>query len=691
MPTPPRRVLFAFAVATLLARLPAQSPAPIEVHVEDDRGRPAAGVELRLGIDSGDVFGFSPLSDIPPAVTDRDGIARLQPGPATPATNLFVEAKVLAEPPVRLGLSTRTGPGPAVLRLPPLGAVRVLVYGFDEHPLPGVTAVSLSLAGNQRFFDRVEPPGTLQPEGALFSRVALGQRVLATARIAGTHGELRVEAAGPAHAGELVVVELRLAQAHLLTARVIGLDGKPAANALLPGFLVDADAARTIGVSTDVEGRLRFLVPDLGVGRPDGAVVIARRGPGGDGAETEYLGSARIPTAEPWTGERAVGDVVLQKEEPIAAGRLLDDDGKPLAGVLLTATPSQLAGARISESNSDAFGHRVRTDAEGNFVIREAAPRTATLRLEATGVTLRGDGGIAVGDQQAEVHGSRRGEVFVGLPGLPAGVRVRYLRFRGAPRQQPGFGGDGGEPPHVTSVADGVLLPDVAAGTYDLVAGTMYGFAEHVLGKGLEVRPGAATPDPRLSFPDWRQHLWVCRYTVGGDPALARGAQVLAVVVGNGGHSSQGFGHVGSAPRALLLPREHRLTVQGPACCTAVVEPTDAPVEIVLRPRPVVLLRLPDGVTLPAGLRLVLVPKERPWTLESGHVQTDGTAQWTVRPDGDGVFAARLETPRGDGGHDEVWKGELTVPAGAGPHPLVLPIDPETARELRERAAPGKK
>ena len=102
MPILRRSFVFVRALASLLAALPLLAQAPIELRVEDARGRPAVGVEVCLGIDSGDVFGFSALSDVAPATTDRDGLARLQPGLESPTRNLFVQARVLAEPPPQL-------------------------------------------------------------------------------------------------------------------------------------------------------------------------------------------------------------------------------------------------------------------------------------------------------------------------------------------------------------------------------------------------------------------------------------------------------------------------------------------------------------------------------------------------------------------------------------------------------------
>jgi hypothetical protein len=303
---------------------------------------------------------------------------------------------------------------------------------------------------------------------------------------------------------------------------------------------------------------------------------------------------------------------------------------------------------------------------------------------------LRGNGGLAVGDVQAELRAVRRGPVFVGLPGLPAGVLVRDLLLREPAPPQVGFMGSGPQPPRLVSVDGGVRFPDVASGAYDLVVTTMYGLPEPVLGRALVVRVGAAN-EPQLSFADWRQHLWLCRYTVQGEQALQRGAQVLSVVVSSAGYESRGHGHLRDAPPVLLLPRTHRLTVQGPECCTAIAAASDEPIVLTLQPRPVVQLGLPAGVTLPAGLRLLLQAKERPWALDPGHVLTDGQAPWSLRPDGAGTFAVRLEAPRGDGGRDEVWRGEVVVPAGAGPHTLVLPIDAEVAKELHERLAPPKK
>lgn len=684
----------------LLSTLTAQQPVPpaarpaqqiFRVRVEDDRGRPAPGVTLVIGQDHGDVFGFEPLSGVPEATSDQDGMAAFECDANVPITHLFAEARVLAEPPIRCGLDVRLGILSSVtLRLPPTGQVRVLCYDLTERPLPSVTSVDLAITGNKRFFDRVVPKGAQQPEGALFARVALGQQLTATASVQDTHGALRTEQPGPTRPGELVVIDLRLQQARLLTVRLLGLDGKPAQNTALGGFLLTNLACTTVRLSTNQDGVLRYLLPEGFVGDTEAALHLARRG---GGEFTEYLGAARIPMTEPWHGERALGDVSLQPEPPVAQGRLVDPDGKPMPDVVLTTETSYLQGAQRSTSGADSWNHRTRTDANGAFTFRELEPRAANLVIHAEGkVFLPDDTVVRAGDTAVLLTGARSGSAVVELPGLPAGTKVHFVAFRRRlPARGPGMDIGNGFQSTLTATSNGIEFTDLRPGTYDLHIGTSDLTGPVAKIEGFTVASGKRCDDPRLVVADWQQHLHFVHLSFEGSAELRISAQLLLGEVASHGYSWHGFGSLEDAPRELLVPRGRKLTVFGPNCASVVLDDPTGEVKIALAPRPQVHLKLPAGVVLPPNLRLVLAAKAHPWLDTQVLVVTTQETSWHVRPDATGAFTAKLSAPRGNGEYDEVWQGELVVPAGAGSHDVELPIPATTAQELRERLAPPKK
>jgi hypothetical protein len=681
--------LAALAWLSLLSVLVGQdqgTPATANQHqfrviVEDDRGRPAKGVMLVLGHDGGDVFGFSTISGAAPVTTDSQGTALLQCDAQQPLQNLFAEAQILIEPPIRLGLQTAPdGGAPHRLRLPPLGQVRVLAYDEQEHPLAGVTGVDLALQGNKRFFDRMRPVGTLQAEGALFSRVALGQQLLATATLQNTNGTLSVQQAGPTRAGELVVIDLRLRAANLLTMRVVGKDGVPATNTTLGAFLRTSKTCKTASLTTDADGMLRYLLPAGFVGEPDALLHLVRRG---DSEFSDYLGATRVSLAEDWRGTRACGDVSLQDEPSTVGGTLVDPDGKPMAGVVLTASLSVLQSAQIQQAEREVPTHRVRTDAAGHFVFRELEPFDTKLLVQPEGdVFLLDDVTVHTDDKKAMLKGARPGSAIVQLPGLPAGMTVRCVALRRSENQGPGsFDTD---TPTKKSTANGLEFSGLRPGTYDLEIGTSgLGGAAHRIG-GFQVHSGARCEDPRLRVLDWQDYLRLVHCTFEGDPALRTQAQLMVGEVQSNGYAWQGMGSLDRVRSPFLVVRNHKLAVFGPACESIVVDDPAADLKLTLTPRPQVRLSLPPKITLPANLHLILAADDRPWLDTKVLVVTGTATSWNVTPDGHGKFTAILQAPRGNGEYDEVWRAGVVVPEGQGPHALELPIDEAAAQLARE-------
>ena len=657
------------------------------VIVEDDRGRPAKGVTLALGHDAGDVFGFS-LIPAASVTTDAQGTALLQCDAQQPLQNLFAEAQILTEPPIRLGLQTApNGDAPYRLRLPPLGQVRVLAYDEQEHPLAGVTGVDLSLHGNKRFFDRMRPVGVLQAEGALFARVALGQQLIATATLQDTHGTLLAQQAGPTRAGELVVIDLRLRAANLLSMRIVGKDGAPATNTTLGAFLRTNQTCKTASLTTDANGMLRYLLPPGFVGEPDALLHLVRRG---GGEIPAYLGAARVTIAEEWHGTRACGDVPLREEVATVQGTLVDPDGKPMAGVVLTTSLSVLQSAQVQQAEQEVPRHRVRTDDAGHFVFRELEPFPTKLLVQPEGdVFLLDNVTVQTDDQKVLLKGARPGSAIVQLPGLPTGISVRCVALRRSENQGPGsFDID---TPTKETTANGLEFQGLRPGTYDLEIGTSsLGGAAHRI-SSFEVHSGALCEDPRLRVLDWQDYLRLVRCTVEGDQALQAQAQLMVGEVQSNGFSWQGMGPLDHVPSPFLVVRHRKLAVFGPACESIVVDDPAADLKLTLTPRPQVLLALPPKITLPANLQLILCADDRPWLDTKVLIVTGTATSWNVTPDGHGKFTAILQAPRGNGEYGECWRAEVTIPDGPGPHTLLLPIDEGAAQSAREVMNEAKK
>lgn len=345
--------------------------------VLDVDGRPVGGVPVAWMVWSGD----SARMRIQ-ARSGEDGIARVRhlqsrlPGDPGGRNVLLlalpggVEGQVPFEP-------ENPPTEPIELRLPPFGSVEVIVLDADGQSFPDGTKVILQAALDDRekakYWDYSPNPhdekgrSTAWTQGgsARFEHVGIGQRLEALAY----HNEMReyfaVEDDGLRASGKHRQIVLRLAEAPtVLTARLLRPDGSAIANASVASRLCFDGGSSGRTLATDDKGRFRhFLNEEEYPADPDRKWWLAHRDDG-----TADIIIARVPLPLPLdVGDQSLGDIVLGTGGVLAEGRVVDEDGEPVAGVRLGLSPADGSGSDHLDLPRGKLGTKDLSDENGGF------------------------------------------------------------------------------------------------------------------------------------------------------------------------------------------------------------------------------------------------------------------------------------------------------------------------------------
>ncbi len=478
----------------------------IDVQVRTADGKPAHGIPIGLG--------RSPTFDLgagaPPASTDRDGRCKIE---VDRMLGLDVSVGVLGAlvtpPNQKVDLRDRAR-GVLEFTLPPCGQVRFILYGTDEKPATGVRGASLNLVDSAKEtpapFPSQKPSAqatTLAADSALFSCVPLGREVLVTVSVDGMASPLEFRGKGPTRTGELVIIEGRLTVGPpILSFRIVDRKGAPVV-AEQVGIVVRSDRRFSMqDTRTDGAGRITVPLESVDI---KSLHVLRRRA----SAAPEYLGAAHREFAQLASGPADLGDLQLVDEPVAARGRLVDSDGKPIAGVWLQGSTSITSGYGGGSWSGELwfFKHRVQTGADGTFELRELAPAAQNIELSIEGgdwVALSGCE-VAIGNATVQEYCLYRASTiaarFAGddLAGLDCDVRIVH---RETGKEILGV------------FHDGVLAPvRWAAGTYDLHIGGNPGFSM----ENVKAPADGDVNDPRLSAIAVPDDLCLVRVTAVND------------------------------------------------------------------------------------------------------------------------------------------------------------------------------
>lgn len=342
----------------------------LRVDVLDASGRPAAGIPIACGSVSPSAPGV--FAAFVRTSTDAGGsawielseLAQMETRPSDRSRDsLLLRAEILAEP--RPEIVVDRGVDHAVLRLPPLGSVRLEVAGMPGRALPSAVrfGVWARAAGATRDVEPL-PRWVPAPTGVAFlEHVGIGLELRVAAALEGDEARPeRVVARGPQFAGEERTISVPLgADWPTVVLRALDEHGDVLRNVLLcaetkwtrPGAdpTWSSSKSQPRRVRTDADGRVTIPLRGSVEGGFTRRLVLTQGDAGADELAGHVLRSAErdLSRVAATSGEIDLGDIVLRPPERgsdavvWAAGIVTDDAGSPVqsATVLVSAIDAE--------------------------------------------------------------------------------------------------------------------------------------------------------------------------------------------------------------------------------------------------------------------------------------------------------------------------------------------------------------
>ena len=245
----------------------------------------------------------------------------------------------------------------------PPESVQVTVQGYDGKRVSVPVRVLLSMRPED---GRPGPSWRTVEEGVgLFEVPALGLEVSALAKSYTFGPEVGSQVCGPSHSGQIVPMVLRMGTDHpVLDLRLTGPGAMPLCDERLTLILADKGRRPRADAWTDGSGRLLVGLRDS---KSRGDRHLLLRSKRGWSAVVDLKEAYRPGINDPIP--------VRMRGETLAAGRVLDLDGKPIPLVSIQTRVPTSGGWRY------AYELRTRTDTDGSFVVRGSLPAK---RLEVT-------------------------------------------------------------------------------------------------------------------------------------------------------------------------------------------------------------------------------------------------------------------------------------------------------------------
>lgn len=422
-------------------KAPKAPPPPVtslDVTVTDPAGKPVAGAFVMALPAQGAYrpFGGLAMEKIRSTLTGAEGRAKLESLPPGP-WNVRVHARGFVPQSLR-----RVASGPLAVRLEKGGSITGIVReGRTSRPVPGArVSVPASFPVTGGWDEEATRNETTTDAEGRFRLDGIGRTPAnLVARAPGFD-----QGAREARQGESV--EVFLFPGAILAGSVRDDEGRPVKGAEVRA---EWDRSRIAPPTERTDARGEFLIPGV---RPGEYTVVAREGGRAPGIA--------VVVVEPEAEARVE---VLLSEGGFVTGRIVDPDGRPLAGRLRLEVVDE---QRLAASTSERIAADAKADGTfalgplplGALGIAVAAPRHATRRIE---VTTTRRGAVDLGDVVLEtglvIRGRVRDRQGNGLEG--ASVRARLRR--------PGERSLG----EATSEADGeYVVAGLTPGTYRLTA-----------------------------------------------------------------------------------------------------------------------------------------------------------------------------------------------------------------------------
>jgi protocatechuate 3,4-dioxygenase beta subunit len=476
------------------------APRFVTVQVLNSRGKPARNVEVGLGRQS-NYFQATVRGN-----TDATGICKLELSDRQRGNDMRVAALIASTKSIEADFKADAIPDePLQLHLPPCGQVRFILYGEDERPSKALKRAILNWT--QPTNERMRgarmthtQPSQLDPDGAMFSHVALNLDITVSAYIKDVPEALLFKAKGPTREHEMIIVDGRINTGPpIVSFRVLDQQGQPLANEALGKVLYSSDNHDYSFTKTDATGQITIAFQRA----PPESIYLLRRS---KSEGTDYRGAVRITLGELKPGKQTLGDVKLQDEPVIASGTVVDAQGKPVAGVWLRSKTTIVSGGSGGGSSGQEMwyhAHRVLTDEQGHFEIREVAPADHVLRVSVDSEDW------APLEESFTLNAGDKGETFrVGVATQLEGellgeldytsLRVKAIN-RATSKETTGYMRNGK-----------YTIKGLPAGSYDIAFGRN---ADYKIEKVQSVKKGEAQ-DPRLRSDEWTKHFQVLETTI---------------------------------------------------------------------------------------------------------------------------------------------------------------------------------
>lgn len=323
--------------------------APLSVRVVDAAGHPLPGAGVALHLFDGEMPSKQRI-----VTTDPEGRVELRnlrwPLRWYSERSLAaVRLEGVLEPPCLAAFRPRELPLEIELVQPPVTRLDVQVVAEDGTPWCGPALVQVCLASDPYDNDGRRSTTVEARDGrASFERIGLGLAVLVAVSAPGRlSSEIEVQAATAA--GETVTVQVPVGLQQLVFVARLTHGGEPLAAREIWVQTAAGSKAETFLLKTDAEGRLRTaFYPyqakeeriSLEFFLPDATPPLL--------AQTVVSGPFR-------TGERPLGDLELAPAPCLAAGRVVDELGRPVAGAALVLSRAPLKAVAGSSASDGSF------------------------------------------------------------------------------------------------------------------------------------------------------------------------------------------------------------------------------------------------------------------------------------------------------------------------------------------------
>jgi hypothetical protein len=487
----------------------------VRVQVVDTQGAPVVGacVALRQRRLNSIFDHLTALTKAPDGVAVLRHAGRFLGAASGPKPDMLVALPGLLDPPLERPIDPSAAQGEVVkLVLEPSGSCEVVVVDPADEPLFGALDARLSFdepgaggaaSGPVGFEETIR---SRTGEHVVFEHVQLGRALALQVKREGSNAPLELRSPGPVKAGERIELRVRAGQdAAILRGRLVDASRAPAAALAVRARLEVSDGRRSFdgawSLHTGLDGR--FSVETAPMSEVPEGLMLAIYEFSAQGAQVAI---ARRPLPrELALASYDLGEFVLADSAVLAAGIVVDVNGKPVAGASVTPSiPLTRTEAGEELAVRESWLQPCRSDARGRFEIRgESGSDTLSLDARKQGliadpvVVRSGELGVRL---VLDATGAIEGTVL--LDSSLAATMMLVHAERDEPEPAPTASPSG--TPSVVDKAGRFVLHGLRAGSYSVhvvyaATGSAVGAVE-----GVKVRAGEAARDRRLDPLDLR-------------------------------------------------------------------------------------------------------------------------------------------------------------------------------------------